>query len=240
MYGIVNWVRFSNYKSMFIIFIGFMGATFFHGASIVGFFVFLCIITIENLKKTFKLLITYRINLKTLIIVIFSLYVLGLYFTNKISVPYVETFNEMIDPIFLKETINVKVKGFAAYPEWTKIDSNIEFFYKVPIRSLYFLFSPFPWDVDKLSHIVGMLDGFLYMTLFYLIFRNRKVIWKDPALRIILILLLVYFIMFGVGVGNFGAGIRHRSKFAIELILLAAPLLPRIIFFNKKKIKKIS
>jgi hypothetical protein len=40
-----------------------------------------------------------------------------------------------------------------------------------------------------------------------------------------------------VGVGNFGTGIRHRSKFVIELILLAAPLIPKLALFNKKKIK---
>jgi len=79
-----------------------------------------------------------------------------------------------------------------------------------------------------------VLDSFLYMILVYFIFRNRKVIWNDPALRIILIVLIAYIIIYGVGVSNFGSSIRHRSKFAIELILLAAPLIPRFIFFKKK------
>ena len=86
--------------------------------------------------------------------------------------------------------------------------------------------------------MVGVFDGFLYMILVYLIFRNRKTIWKDPALRIILMILLAYFIIFGVGVGNFGSAIRHRSKFTIELILLAAPFIPKFIFLNKKKLRK--
>jgi len=240
MYGIINWVRSNNYKSIFLIFIGFMGATFFHGASIIGLFVFLFIVALDSFKKAFKSLLTLRINLQILIFIIFSSTILGLYFTNKISLPYIQTFSISSNPSFLKETINLKVKGDAAYPEWTKIDSNIELFYKIPIRSVYFLFSPFPWDVKKKSHVVGVLDSFLYMILVYLIFRNRKAIWKDPALRIILIILLAYIIVYGVGVGNFGSGIRHRSKFAIELILLAAPLIPRFIFLNKKKIKKIS
>ena len=239
MYGIINWVRSNNYKSIFLIFIGFMGATFFHGASIIGFFVFLFIVALESFKKAFKSLLTLRINLQILIFIIFSSTILGLYFTNKISLPYIQTFSISSNPSFLKETINLKVKGDAAYPEWTKIDSNIELFYKIPIRSVYFIFSPFPWDVNKKSHVVGVLDSFLYMILVYLIFCNRKAIWKDPALRIILIILLAYIIVYGVGVGNFGSGIRHRSKFAIELILLAAPLIPRFIFLNKKKIKKI-
>ena len=239
MYGIVNWFRQRSYKSIVEVIIGFIGATFFHGSLIIGLFVFLFFITLDSFKKTFKLLLMKRINLKILIIIIFSLTILGLYFTNKISLPYLQTFNKTINPAFLKhEVINLKVKGDAAYPEWTKIDANIEFLYKVPIRTLYFLFSPFPWDVNKLSHLVGLLDSFFYMILAYLIFQNRKAIWKDPALRITLIVLFSYFIIYGVGVGNFGSGVRHRSKFTIELILLAAPLIPRFIFSKKRESRK--
>jgi len=239
MYGIVNWFRQRSYKSIVVVIIGFIGATFFHGSLIIGLFVFLFFITLDSFKKTFKLLLMKRINLKILIIIIFSLTILGLYFTNKISLPYLQTFNKTINPAFLKhEVINLKVKGDAAYPEWTKIDANIEFLYKVPIRTLYFLFSPFPWDVNKSSHLVGLLDSFFYMILAYLIFQNRKAIWKDPALRITLIVLFSYFIIYGVGVGNFGSGVRHRSKFTIELILLAAPLIPRFIFSKKRESRK--
>ena len=78
------------------------------------------------------------------------------------------------------------------------------------------------------------------MILVYLMFRNRKAIWKDPALRTILIILLAYVIIHGVGVGNFGSGIRHRTKFVIGIILLAAPFIPKFIFANKKKTKIIS
>ena len=240
MYGVVNWVRFNSFKSIFLVFIGFIGATFFHGASIIGLLIFLFIITLESFKKTFRLLINSRINLKILMIIIFSSFVLGLYLTNKIKLPYLQTFSHSINPSFLTETINLKVKGGSAYPKWLKIDSDIELVYKIPIRSVYFIFSPFPWDVKKPHHIIGLLDSFLYMTLFYLIFHNRKAIWKDPALRIILIILLSYIIVHGVGVGNFGSGIRHRSKFVIGFILLAAPLIPKIIFSNKKKTKEIS
>ena len=42
--------------------------------------------------------------------------------------------------------------------------------------------------------------------------------------------------MFAIGVGNFGSGLRHRSKFVFEMILLIGPLIPTLIF--KKKIRK--
>lgn len=240
IYGIVNFYKFSNFKSTIFIFSGFIGATFFHGASIVGLFVFLFIITFDNLKEALKLIMNRRVNLKILTIIFFSSFILVLYVSNKINIPYLQTFNKSINPSFLIDTvINLKVKGDAAYPEWLKVGSEIELIYKIPIRSLYFILSPFPWDVSKASHLVGVLDSFIYMILVYLIFCNRRAIWKNPSLRIILIILISYIIIYGVGVSNFGSAIRHRSKFAIEFILLAAPLIPRFIFF-KKKVRKIS
>ena len=114
-----------------------------------------------------------------------------------------------------------------------------EIIYKVPARAVYFLFSPFPWNIKKPTHLIGAIDGIIYMTLVFLIFCNIKVIWQDPALRIILIILFCYFVIWGVGISNFGAASRHRSKFAVELILLAAPLIPRL-YFSRKKINKVS
>ena len=100
---------------------------------------------------------------------------------------------------------------------------------------MYFVFAPFPWEVKKFSHLVGMIDSFFYMFLVYLILRNIKAIWKEPSLRIILLLLLAYLLVYGIGVANFGTGFRHRSKFVILFIILAAPLLPKFIFFKKNK-----
>jgi len=119
-------------------------------------------------------------------------------------------------------------------PEWTKIYSAIEILYKAPIRSMYFVFAPFPWDVKEIRHLIGMFDGFFYMYFVYLIMSNIKNIWKDHSLRIILVILLAYIFVFGFGVGNFGTSIRHRSKFVIIFILLAAPLIKKVIFYKKQ------
>jgi hypothetical protein len=107
--------------------------------------------------------------------------------------------------------------------------------YKIPIKAVYLVFSPFPWDVKKASHLIGMFDGLLHLFLVYLIFRNRKAIWADPALRIIFFILLAYLFAYGVGTGNFGTGIRHRTKFIFMFMLLAAPLLPKFILYKKMK-----
>jgi len=69
------------------------------------------------------------------------------------------------------------------------------------------------------------------------IWRNRKSIWADRASRTIVLILGAYLVVFGLAIGNFGTGIRHRAKFVAALIVLAAPLIPRLLLFGRKSFK---
>ena len=233
MYGVVDWVRTDKLKSIIVATIGFIGATFFHGAMVTGLMAFTIIVGISNLKRFIKSLINYRINIKILIFLLLIGFGSGLYLAGKIYVPYLgnakQTFN--LDYILKKTALNTK--GTASWPKWTIPTSPSELLYKSPIRSIYFISTPFPWDVKEIRHLIGMFDAFLYIYLIFLILKNLKVIWRDPVLKVILIILVCYVIVFGIGVGNFGTGIRHRSKFTGMFILLAAPWLKRFIFFKK-------
>ena len=233
MYGVVDWVRTDKLKSIIVATIGFIGATFFHGAMVTGLMAFTIIVGISNLKRFIKSLINYRINIKILIFLLLIGFGSGLYLAGKIYVPYLgnakQTFN--LDYILKKTALNTK--GTASWPKWTIPTSPNEIIYKSPIRSIYFISAPFPWNVKEIRHLIGMFDAFLYIYLTFLILKNLKVIWRDPVLKVILIILVCYVIVFGIGVGNFGTGIRHRSKFTGMFILLAAPWLKRFIFFKK-------
>jgi hypothetical protein len=238
IYGVVDWVKTNSYKSIVLSLIGFMMATLFHGSMFVGAIIFIIILTSSYFKILLKELVSLKINLRILTIFLLFVFILGLYISNKISVPYIGDFQKSINMQSLIARTNIYAQGGAAWPEWTKINSEIELVYKAPIRSIYFLFSPFPWDIKKYEHLIGLLDSFLYMYLVFLILCNLKVIWKDPALKIILIILLLYIFVYGFGVGNFGTALRHKTKFTFMFILLAAPLIKRLIFFKQtKKIK---
>ncbi len=233
MFGLYNWTRTDSFGSAILTIFGFFGSAFFHGALILGGFFFILILFISSLKKAFFLLMDKRINIGVIFILLFILVILQKIITNQIYLPKIGYFKDL-NLGFVVSELNARVIGTGSYSEWTKINSPGELFYKLPLRVLFFLFSPLPWEVEKLSHLIGMFDGFFYIFLVYLIFCNRKIIWHDPSLRMITIFLIGYLIMFAAGVGNFGAGIRHRSKFIIEMILLAGPLLP-IISFQKNK-----
>ena len=230
LHGVVGWVKTDKLNFLILASVGFLGGTFFHGGMIVGLIVFGIIVSLSYLKKLFKLLINSRINLKFIIFLGFFLFIAQIFGSNKIYIPYLGTFDEGTNLEIISTKTSQATAGEASWPKWTVAKSPIELIYKGPVRSIYLIFSPFPWDVKKTQHLIGMFDAFLYMYLTILILLNIKVIWKDPCLRIILILLLSYIFVFGIGVGNFGTGIRHRSKFVVMFILLAAPLLKKIVF----------
>jgi len=235
LYGVVTWIKNNNYKSLVLAILGFLGATFFHGALMIGALTFLVIVGTISFIKLYKSLINNLINIKIFMFFLIFIIISSLYISGKISVPYLGAFKDTTNIKKLLKRTDGSTRGVASYPKWTKVESFNELLYKGPIRSIYFIFSPFPWDVKKPAHLIGMFDSLLYMYLTFLIFQNRKIIWKDPALRVILIILLSYIVVFGVGVGNFGTSIRHRSKFTIMFILLAAPLIKRLIFIKKPK-----
>ena len=235
MFGVVKWVKDDSLKSIFLAVFGFAAGTAFHGGVIVGGFIFSIFVFLRSLKKSLELFIVFRFNPKHLFILLLAIVFASLYLTNNIFVPKFGTFEDTLNLGRLQSEIKNRLVGEASYPEWTKIEKPIDFISKAPVRTLYFLFSPFIWDINKPAHFFGFLDGLMYMILIFLIFLNRKVIWKDPSLRLILIILVVYFVVFGFGVSNFGAGTRHRSKFVIEMIILAAPFINNLLSLRGKK-----
>ncbi len=238
--GIFYWVRYGGIKYVTLAIFGFIAAAFFHGPLIFGGVIFLFIVLSSSIKNLLKSLMNLRLNFQSFILVTFVVIFLYSIFSNQIYIPKLGYFEEFNLGYLFSES-RARMIGNASYSEILSISyssGTIDIIYKIALRVLYFLFSPFPWDVEKSTHLIGMLDGFLYMFLVYLILSNIKIIWKDPFLRIILIILTFYFIMFAVGVSNFGAGLRHRTKFVIMMVLLVSPFIPSLVFSNKNKLKK--
>jgi len=156
----------------------------------------------------------------------------GGFLIGAISVPYLGDFSQVSDQERIVTRIShyTRSTDLAAYPEWTVPLSPDELFYKGPIRVVYFLFAPFPWDIRSAFQLIGLLDSLLFIVILFFMWRNRKTIWADPAGRLLLLILIAYLFVFGLAVGNFGTGIRHRAKFLVIFIALVAPLLPRIRF----------
>ena len=235
IYGIVSWLKDKKFKSFIITLIGFTVATFYHGGMIIGVIIFFTIIILISLKKFLKRLSNLKISISAVLLLVFSVISFEQIASISQSIPKIKSLNTMLNAKVAITEISQRNVKRAAFPEWTVPKTEFELLYKSPIRIIYFLFSPFPWDVKKPSHLFGLFDGLFHLLLIYFLIKNFRKIWDNKTLRIILLILVAYYVLFGMSTGNFGTGLRHRTKFIIVLILMVAPWIPNITLGKAKK-----
>ena len=256
-YALINCVNFIN-KNKIIYFIklsfGFFIGSLFHGPIIVGLLFFLIYMFFIILKKNnyflrFKKKNIYLLFLLPIFLLPVLAYLLGFYAIPKLgninNLGALKNEDQKLTQSFqnIKERLIWKIgkatkgsyglKTGAQFPSWTVPENMIEIIYLTPIRIGYFLYAPFPWDIKRSSHLMGLLDGIFYIYLSFCILRNRKALYKNPQTRFLIIILIMFLTIYSFGVGNFGTSIRHRVKFIGIFIAIAAPLIARI------KLKKI-
>ena len=105
-------------------------------------------------------------------------------------------------------------RGRAGYPAWLSPTSPLLTLLIIPVRILYFLFSPFVWMVSSARHVAGLVNGLLMIPLCYYsfsFFRDRLA-RNSLALLFIALLICTFVLAFSIGVKNFGQAFRHRAK----------------------------
>ena len=258
-YALIGCVSFINNKK-FIHFaksiIGFFGAALFHGPVILGLFVFLLYIFFTTIRENNYFL---RFKKKKLFLIfIIPLYIIPIisFFLGHYSIPKIGNINNLGDIKindltidnkknhlsidYIKDRIVWKIQkatrstfddgSGSEFPSWTIPENLKEITYLTPVRMLYFLYAPFPWDIKNFSHMIGLFDVIFYIYLSTCILFNLKTLFKNPKTRFLILILLVYILIYSFGVGNFGTSIRHRAKFVEIFIVLAAPIMKKINF----------
>ena len=238
--SIINWIKTNELKHAILVMINFYILHLYHGPLLLGAFLFLFIMVLHKLKEIYSNTKGRRqIKIKDLFFLSTAFVIFIAFLSGSLDIPKLPNFDVTI---IFKEIINrsdFSTTGQASYPEWTKYTSIMDTFYKTPVKMILFFGSPFPWEVKNLGHSIIMLDGFFFLFLIFLLLKNLKHIWSNYTLRILLIILIFYSIIFSLGIGNFGTGFRHRTKFLILLLLIVAPYLPKIVISSKIKNKKI-
>ncbi|MDA7604995.1 hypothetical protein N8724_06340 [Candidatus Pelagibacter sp.] len=233
--GIAKFMKKKTFISFLQISFGFLVVIQFHGPVFIGAFVFIFLLNLDLIKNQSKNLYNFRVNknffpLTLLLMMPVILYIFGYY-----KIPYLDAFSRVADLSFLIERANIGIKDSSSYPSWMIINGYYDFLPKMIIKGLYFLYSPFIWDIRYFSHLIVLLDAMAYIVLSGYVFLNWQVIWKNPVTRIFFIMFIVFVFVYGFGLGNFGTSFRHRSKFVVILIILAAPKIHKFIFSLKKK-----
>lgn len=255
-YALIHCINFLKKRRLIHFFklsIGFIFATLFHGPIFIGYLLFLSYLFIKILIENnffirFKKSKIYLIFILPLFLMPLITYLLGYYSIPKLGkidnfVFFKEDSSNINAEYNLGDIVIWKIKRATAstndndlgaqYPSWTKPNSILELIYLSPIRFVYFVYSPFPWDIKRLNHLIGLLDAFFYLYLTFCIIKNYKKLSINPYLFFLVILLLGYLLVYSYGIGNFGTGIRHRFKFIIILLAIAAPSIHKFSMRNK-------
>ena len=233
--GIAKFMRNKTISSFLQILVSFYILKLLHGPAVIGGLIFFIYSILSSIKKILININHLKVNLSNLFFLILLLIPITLFFIYNIKIPYLPS---LFDFSTLISKSNIGMISAASYPSWLSINSNYELITKGIIKAFYFLYSPFIWDIRTPYHIFGLLDGMLYFILTIYLFKNWQVIWANPITRIFILLFICYIVVYALGVGNFGTGIRHRSKFVVIFIVLAAPKIHKFIFSTKEKLYK--
>jgi len=127
--------------------------------------------------------------------------------------------------------------GRAAYLKGFNSSNIFVLILQLPIRIVYFLFTPFPWMIRAVLDVLGFVDATLYL---YIITKDLKLFKlnknsnnKYEFASLILIMLIVMISILASGTSNYGTALRHRAKVIIPLLVLATP------FFKNKSDKEV-
>lgn len=135
--------------------------------------------------------------------------------------------------------------GRAAYLSGVSFSNPILTLLFLPIRMLYFLYTPFLWMISSAIDIVGLFDAILYIWVSIPMWKQIKEIRRkrnnktsdDRFIFLLFITLIVIIAMFAAVTSNYGTAIRHRCKLFPIFLLIA---LTKLDFpFIKRSLKII-
>ena len=241
MFGLVwvaRWSREGKVRQAIWAMLLFGVGTFFHGAIFLVAFAFLVVIASKILLRGGQSIIRGRLRLTALIGLI--VIVGGLLYWG-LSGAYVDKLGRLTDIFDLQRWVSYSQAKYyadghasnAVYPGWTAPETVGDLVWAIPVKIIYLLFSPFPWDMRTPAHLIGVIDGLLYLGLIIIITRNIKTIWLNPAARTVLLVILPFIVAYGIGTSNFGTSIRHRAKFVGVLIMLSSFWFARLVIRRK-------
>lgn len=112
-------------------------------------------------------------------------------------------------------------RGGSAYLQDFSVDNYGDVALSIPLRLIYFFFSPLPWDIRSAGHLLGFLDVLLYAFCFREFWRGYKANALSPKVLMVLGVVMTIALAYAFGSSNAGTAIRHRAKFSYALVAIA-------------------
>ena len=148
---------------------------------------------------------------------------------------------EMSDEYIAEELTTAGSKGGSNYMSWLNTSSPIVGLVTLPLRMIFFLFSPIPPYMRGLGDLFAFVcDGFIYMYLMWHIIRAKPQNRAMKRLRdFLLVSVLVTTAIFSLGTNTAGTAIRHRAKYLSVILVAYGATRSMQDKYGKTQIKKI-
>ena len=117
--------------------------------------------------------------------------------------------------------------GGSAYPDIIARGDPISQPWLIPARIVYFLYSPFPWDIRSAIHLTGLVTSLMYLFLTVRAWQARAALTENERNLALVFMLAALIFVFSMGVTNIGTAIRHKTKLFFLFVIIAAPALKR-------------
>lgn len=201
----INYIKFRSKKYIVLCFASIIVGAIFHAGVIFLIVGYVLVISFYSFKEE-------KIDIDAKKIIVFSIFTILLI---TFYVKYGNTFAGKIYNVDLESRLESESKGGSAYLGGKEINSIADIIiYSIP-KTIYFLFSPMPWDFRGISDIVSFtVDSLIYFYLLYNIVKTRKNLsgGRKEIINLLLIGLLSTIFVFALGVSNAGTAMRHRYK----------------------------
>ncbi|MCL2019391.1 MAG: hypothetical protein FWG70_06470 [Oscillospiraceae bacterium] len=120
--------------------------------------------------------------------------------------------------------------GDSVYLEWidaSYINSVFDLLWVIPLKFIYFIGSPMPWDWRGFGDMVAYLtDTIIYLVLIFicikLLIKNKSL--NNKSIYAMILIFIVVACVYAAGTITAGTAIRHRYKLLVVLIFLYAML----------------
>lgn len=120
-----------------------------------------------------------------------------------------------------QELVSTRFKGESSYLTWVRPEKPTHLIIFTPLKLFYFIGSPIPLDWRGTKDMIAfMLDGILYLYLFYLFGKNYKRTIYKQLVNALLLGVTISYIAFAWGTSNAGTAMRHRCKLLTVLLVI--------------------
>lgn len=128
-------------------------------------------------------------------------------------------------PRSITETRDAWTAGGSSYLGGVVFETWLDVVAFLPIGAIYFLFTPFPWQVHNVLALAGAAENLLLFYPLTLAALPGLVRSRDIDRVALALFLVVAALAYGLIEGNVGTALRHRAQFTWVIFLFAGPVL---------------